>query len=199
MISLLVPCALIAVLGIPLMLELVPPNRLYGFRTPQTLTNRELWYRANRFAGYALFVAAAASGAVFLLFPQFASGRSWEGVLVLVAPLAIAVMSSLVYARRAAPFTTDFSVEFDSDHLPAVSMRYREPGRGEHTFDGELGAGKVVVSIYVPSPEDWDAALPWAAGRRREVLERLAHEVIRRKAAASSFTIHERWVHIEAR
>lgn len=197
-ITLLVPCAIIAALGIPMMLGLVPPNRIYGFRTRRTLANRELWYRANRFAGYALFIASLASGATFLLSPQYASGRSWEGLVVLLAPLAIAVLMSLAYARRVAPMTRDFSVDFES-RLPGVSMRYREPGRGEHKFDGELGTGKLVASIYAPSPAAWDRALPWAAGRREEVLQRLAAEVIRRKARGSRFTIHDGGVNIEQR
>jgi hypothetical protein len=35
-ISFLVPCAIIAVASIPLMLNVVPPNRVYGLRTRQT-------------------------------------------------------------------------------------------------------------------------------------------------------------------
>ena len=193
-----VPCAVIAALSLPLVFGLVPPNRLYGFRTRQTLANRELWYRANRFAGCALFIASLASGAVFLALPRYASGRSWEGLVILIVPLAIAVIASVFYAARVAPATTDFHVDFET-HLPGVSMRYREPGRGEHKFDGELQMGKTVAVIYAPSPAAWDAALPWAAGRRQEVLQRLAQEVIRRKARGSRFTIDDRGVSIGQR
>jgi uncharacterized membrane protein len=80
---------------------MVPPNRLYGFRTRQTLSNRELWFRVNRFAGSALFIAAATSGVIFLAIPEFASGRSIAGLIVLVVPLAFAVAASFAYLRRA--------------------------------------------------------------------------------------------------
>jgi uncharacterized membrane protein len=69
------------------MLKAVPPNKVYGFRTRQTLANRELWFRANRFAGTALFIAAGTSAVIFLLQPGYASGRSAVGLAVFVVPL----------------------------------------------------------------------------------------------------------------
>ncbi|WP_425509584.1 SdpI family protein [Usitatibacter rugosus] len=99
-ISLLVPCGIILVASIPLMLGLVPPNRLYGFRTRETLGNRDLWFRANRFAGFALFVAAGASSIVFLVQPEYASGRSLAGLLVLLLPLVTAIAACFVYLQR---------------------------------------------------------------------------------------------------
>lgn len=99
-ISFLVPCAIIAAASIPLIFNLVPPNGIYGFRTPQTLVNRELWFRANRFAGCALFIAAGASAAVFATHPEYSSGRSFIGLLVFVVPLAIALAASFAYVRR---------------------------------------------------------------------------------------------------
>ena len=82
------------------MLGIVPPNAVYDFRTQQTLANRELWFRANRFAGLALFIAAAASATIFLLEPEYASGRSLRGVAVLVVPLVTALVASFAYVRR---------------------------------------------------------------------------------------------------
>jgi uncharacterized membrane protein len=99
-ISFLVPCAIIAAVSIPLILELVPPNKLYGFRTSQTLANRELWFRTNRFAGWSFLLAAAVSTAVFIAEPEYASGRSAAGLVIFVAPLAIAVAACFVYLRR---------------------------------------------------------------------------------------------------
>ena len=99
-ISLLVPCAIIAVASIPLMLKVVPPNNIYGFRTQQTLANRELWFRANRFAGCALFIAAGVSGAIFAARPEYASGRSLVGLAVLLVPLVAAVVASFAYVRQ---------------------------------------------------------------------------------------------------
>jgi uncharacterized membrane protein len=99
-ISLWVPSAIIAVGSIPLMLNLVPPNRVYGFRTPRTLANRDLWFRANRFAGCAFFIASAASAGVFAVHPGYASGRSLAGLAVFLTPLGAALVASVAYARR---------------------------------------------------------------------------------------------------
>jgi len=99
-ISLLVPCGVIAMTSIPLILAVVPPNSVYGFRTPRTLADRELWFRANRFAGGALFVASVTSAVVFALRPEYASGRSSVGLLVFLVPLFAAVVASFGYVRR---------------------------------------------------------------------------------------------------
>jgi uncharacterized membrane protein len=55
-----VPVLTIA-LSIPMVLGKIPPNRFYGFRTRKTLSNPEVWYRANRLAGIDLIVATLAS------------------------------------------------------------------------------------------------------------------------------------------
>jgi uncharacterized membrane protein len=101
-ISFLVPCTIVAVASIPLMLNVVPPNRIYGFRTRQTLANRELWFRANRFAGCALFIASGTSAAVFAIHPEYASARSAMGLVVFLVPLAAALVASFAYVRRVA-------------------------------------------------------------------------------------------------
>jgi uncharacterized membrane protein len=82
------------------MFNLVPPNGVYGFRTQQTLANRELWFQANRFAGFALFIAAGSSAAVFAVHPEYSSGRSFIGLLVFVVPLVTALVVSFAYVRR---------------------------------------------------------------------------------------------------
>ena len=99
--SFLVPCAIIAVVSVPMMFNLVPPNRVYGFRTRRTLADRELWFRANRFLGWALFIAAVMSAAIFLLEPGLSSPRSVAGLLVFVVPLIVALVASFAYARAA--------------------------------------------------------------------------------------------------
>jgi uncharacterized membrane protein len=96
----LVPCAIIAVASVPLILGIVPPNNFYGFRTRRTLASPELWFRANRFAGVALFIAALTSAAVFLAMPEYASGRSLAGLFILITPLIAAVGLSFAYAHR---------------------------------------------------------------------------------------------------
>src|SRR5215831_8790377 len=93
--GLLLGCAVIALVSIPLMLGLIPPNRFYGFRTVRTLSDRTLWFRVNRFAGVAFLVAAGAGAALILVFPHpdFA-------VLEFVGPIAIALFVSIAYLRK---------------------------------------------------------------------------------------------------
>ena len=99
--SFLVPCGIIAVASIPLILNVVPPNGVYGFRTRQTLTNRELWFRANRFAGCAFFIASGVSAGIFVTHPEYAAARSFAVLVVFVVPLVIALAASFAYVRRA--------------------------------------------------------------------------------------------------
>ena len=79
----------------------MPPNRLYGFRTARTLADRDLWFRVNRFAGWALLIAMAVSMSAFTLAPELSSGHSFLGLLLFIVPLAIAVGASVVYLRSA--------------------------------------------------------------------------------------------------
>jgi uncharacterized membrane protein len=99
-ISFLVPCSVIVVATIPLMLGVVPPNRFYGLRTRETLSDPELWFRANRFAGCALLLAAGASAIVYFVAPEYASGRSLIGLGVFVVPLVLAVAACFAYLGR---------------------------------------------------------------------------------------------------
>jgi len=46
--------ALFVVLAVPLVRCLVGPNLGYGFRVPQTLNDRGVWYEANAYAGRGL-------------------------------------------------------------------------------------------------------------------------------------------------
>ena len=64
--------ALITALAIPTILELVPRNPLYGFRTPYTMSSDAVWYRANRLSGFAFLVAGLFWMAAALLAPLVA-------------------------------------------------------------------------------------------------------------------------------
>src|ERR1700716_2528142 len=55
--------------------------------------------------------------------------------------------------------------------------------------------------IYVPSPEKWDQyseenRAPWAAGRRREILTRLAEGLRDKKARGAKISIENDWIHL---
>lgn len=59
---------LFAVVGMPLVLKMVPPNPFYGVRTEATLASASVWYQANFWAGLVAVVlgllAAGANAAI---------------------------------------------------------------------------------------------------------------------------------------
>ena len=60
--------------SIPLALGLVPPNCAFGFRTPKTLTDDEVWFKANRLAGINLIIASLVMIAGLLALPRVFPG-----------------------------------------------------------------------------------------------------------------------------
>jgi hypothetical protein len=61
---------LLAGLSVPLILQKISPNGVYGFRIPATLNNPDLWYKANAYAGRRFLVVGlgTAVGAIILYF-----------------------------------------------------------------------------------------------------------------------------------
>ena len=82
LLTLAMPVALI-LLVIPLILEKIPRNRLYGFRTAYTMSSDQVWFRANKISGVALLIA----GLVWLCL----------GILL---PIVMASMQSAVNIAR---------------------------------------------------------------------------------------------------
>jgi uncharacterized membrane protein len=62
-----IPAILMLVVALPLILGLIPPNRGYGIRTPKTMSNAEVWYRANRAGGWMLLL----DGTLYLVIAAF--------------------------------------------------------------------------------------------------------------------------------
>ena len=85
---------LLVALAIPLILDMIPRNGFYGFRTPRTLASDDVWYPANRYAGKALFVA----GLVWAALPLMVQ-RNLVNPLGLTV-LGAAVGASFVYLSR---------------------------------------------------------------------------------------------------
>src|SRR5690242_8971659 len=79
-----------------------------------------------------------------------------------------------MFGRRAAGDGWDLRVERKGRGGPIAYLE----GTNRIDFDFELGdAG----TIYCPPSSDWDQTFPWAAGRRREIIERVATEFVRRE------------------
>ena len=97
-----IPAILIGLLAVPLILG-IPPNRVYGVRTRRTLSDRRLWYRANRFGGWCLLVATLVYLLIAALTPDGGGAglRVWAVHLVaFVAPLALGLLLIGRYLRR---------------------------------------------------------------------------------------------------
>jgi hypothetical protein len=93
--GLLIGCAAIGLVSVPLILNLVPPNRYYGFRTARTLADRALWFRVNRFAGCAFLLAAIVGEVLLAAYPL-----GDLAVLEFLGPIAIALFASIAYLKK---------------------------------------------------------------------------------------------------
>jgi hypothetical protein len=102
-------CALFVVLSIPLILQIVPPNHHYGLKTRETLSNKDVWYRENKKAGYMMLIFSIISMAevlvtywILCLFPEIF--LIFKNVLhlfvVLLAPNAVIILVCFAYVRR---------------------------------------------------------------------------------------------------
>jgi uncharacterized membrane protein len=78
-------------ISVPLIQKRVPPNRYYGFRTPKTLSDPDLWYKANHVSGIDLFIAGAlitVSSLTMMLLAQ-----RWQPEQVAMTLLVVMVFS----------------------------------------------------------------------------------------------------------
>jgi uncharacterized membrane protein len=95
---------LLALLSIPLMLRLIPQNRVYGIRIRKSLASQHNWYEINAYGGKLLFVLG------LFLFVFGWSGRdfapdptsAWAPVFMIIPLLAFVPIIFLInaYARR---------------------------------------------------------------------------------------------------
>ncbi len=96
---------LFIILSVPVILKMVKPNHWYGFRTPKTLSNEGIWYKANYVFGWDL----AGAGAVIILagfmMPDIAThfpdvpARRLKAILVGGA-LGVAILHTFWVLRR---------------------------------------------------------------------------------------------------
>lgn len=81
-------CLVLIGLSIPLMLGKIKPNGWYGFRIPLTMNHPEIWYPANRLAGWWLLGYAVLLLAASLLLPIL-PGMTLDAYTVILAVLAL--------------------------------------------------------------------------------------------------------------
>jgi len=91
-------CVMLVIISIPLILRLVPPNGMYGFRTGATRSTPVIWYSANAFMGWAVSIAAVVGATLLIVLPT--SAKRWVFWVVFFTPLAGAVALSFAYLRH---------------------------------------------------------------------------------------------------
>ena len=98
--QLIASCVILAIVSIPLILRVVPPNGVYGFRVSAT-RSPAIWYPANAFMGWALLVAAVMSATVLLRLPE--GVKRWLLWAAFLLPVTGALVASFVYLERLRP------------------------------------------------------------------------------------------------
>ena len=99
---------LFVLISVPLLYNAIGPNWAYGFRTPKTLSNPEVWYKANNYMAKELIAAGTVTiflSAVVLVIhltvtmftPEQAVGLC---LMVVGVPTAIALFKSVRYLKR---------------------------------------------------------------------------------------------------
>jgi uncharacterized membrane protein len=96
-----IPAVLLFIVSIPLVLGVIPRNRLYGFRTKRTLADDATWFRVNRFVGFSIMIGSAIYGMVALARPYDRDFAVWLVHLAAFAiPLVVALSLATAYAKR---------------------------------------------------------------------------------------------------
>jgi uncharacterized membrane protein len=91
--------------SLPMIMERVPPNRWYGFRTPRTRSDPRVWYPANRIAGqyfaFAGFLVVIAALVVSLLHQRVTPATGATILLVVgLGSIVCAAVLSFIALRR---------------------------------------------------------------------------------------------------
>ena len=92
---------LLILISIPLYLEKIGPNGLYGFRVKKTMENPELWYPVNKYASIWLMLTGLAIliAGVWMYF--FTPGISLDTYsLTCVAVLTVALVVTIIMTTR---------------------------------------------------------------------------------------------------
>lgn len=100
-----VPALILFIVALPLVLGLIPPNRLYGFRTKKTLSDDVVWYGVNRFAGIAIMVASVVYALAARTWPYDRAAPDNFSIWLLhlaafAGPLLVGLIAAGSYSRR---------------------------------------------------------------------------------------------------
>jgi uncharacterized membrane protein len=85
-------------LSIPLILNRVPPNRFYGFRTAKTLSDPKIWYEVNHISGKDLLLVGILISASSLT--MLTLGQTWNAEhvgLMLASVMVFSLIGAAVH------------------------------------------------------------------------------------------------------
>ena len=93
------------IIGIPLLLEKIKPNWLYGFRLTKILSNDEIWYKSNKYVGRDFIIAGIIvifSSLILLVLTSCLSVIEITMIspLLLIVPLIIIWIRGLIYLHK---------------------------------------------------------------------------------------------------
>jgi hypothetical protein len=83
-------------MGIPCSQGWVRPNRLYGFRTPKTLHDPDVWYPTNRVAGY-WGIATGIVAAIVSISTYFAGLGLPAAAWINLVPFLVGIVGTLTH------------------------------------------------------------------------------------------------------
>jgi len=100
-----IPAILILIASIPLVIGIVPRNRVYGIRTCKTLSDDSVWYPANRFGGWALIISCLFYLLLSALMPYNKNQQDNFSIWTIhfisfLLLLAAAITITLLYVRK---------------------------------------------------------------------------------------------------
>jgi uncharacterized membrane protein len=96
----LLPCLIYVAIGIPMVMKLIPPNSIYGYRTPRTLNDETVWYTVNANTGLAFIICGVICAVTVLAISRSdlnPSLQSMVGTAIIVfgaiIPIAVGALS----------------------------------------------------------------------------------------------------------
>lgn len=98
-------CGLLFIgISIPLILGKIPRNHWYGFRTRKTLSNNEIWYKANKYMGKDIVILGCLmvlyNLVLFIFKPTVFSFETTGNMILLVGGLLLVLVRSLLYLKK---------------------------------------------------------------------------------------------------
>jgi len=85
------------IIGIPTMLEKIPPNRWYGFRVSKTLSDERIWYAANRVMGIDMMLAGLAIVITAIFTAKLLSGNPRRANRICFSVFLCSSLAALVH------------------------------------------------------------------------------------------------------